>query len=163
MSTIGASCSLSPGLNSHSSTGAHFLKLSYKDRFVDTSTIASSQSHSSLKTPSGWIYQLLVLSLRSPHPSFRAIEVVQVILEAVLLRREKTTKDKDGEPIVQLPPKSIAIRYLEHSPDERKLYDAIFKNVKKDYESLTATGMISKSITSMLARIMTYVSGLHLI
>ena len=30
----------------------------------------------------------------------KAIEVVQVILESVLLRREKTMRDKDGRPLV---------------------------------------------------------------
>ncbi|KAF8313854.1 hypothetical protein DL93DRAFT_2058713 [Clavulina sp. PMI_390] len=85
----------------------------------------------------------------------KAIEIVQVILESVLLRREKSMKDKDGNPIVQLPPKTINIEHLDLTPDEHRLYDAIFKNVKKDYESLTARGLITKNITSMLARIMT--------
>ena len=87
-----------------------------------------------------------------------AIEVVQSILEAVLLRREKTTKDRDGKPIVQLPPKTINIEYLDLTPNESKLYDAIYKNVKKDYESFNSSGLITKNITSMLARIMTYAS-----
>lgn len=89
--------------------------------------------------------------------------MVQVILETILLRREKTTKDKDGNPIVQLPSKTTNIEYLDLSTHETKLYDAIFRNVKKDYDSLTASGLITKNITSMLARIMTYVPLLVLI
>ena len=38
----------------------------------------------------------------------KAIEVVQVILESVLLRREKTMRDKDGKMIVELPPKEVS-------------------------------------------------------
>jgi DNA repair protein RAD5 len=87
---------------------------------------------------------------------------VQSILEAVLLRREKTTKDRDGKPIVQLPPKTTNIEYLDLTPDESKLYDAIFKNVKKDYESFNSSGLITKNITSMLARIMTCASSVFL-
>lgn len=82
--------------------------------------------------------------------------MVQVILETILLRREKSTKDRNGNPIVQLPPKTTNIEYLDLSPDEFRLYDAIFKNVKKDYDSLNARGLVTKNITSMLARIMTY-------
>lgn len=37
----------------------------------------------------------------------KAIEVVQVILETVLLRREKTMRDRDGKRIVELPPKEV--------------------------------------------------------
>lgn len=45
--------------------------------------------------------------LRDP----KAIEIVQVILESVLLRREKDMKDKDGKPIVNLPPKTVSASY----------------------------------------------------
>jgi hypothetical protein len=38
----------------------------------------------------------------------KAIEIVQVILESVLLRREKSMKDKDGKPIVNLPSKTVS-------------------------------------------------------
>jgi DNA repair protein RAD5 len=37
----------------------------------------------------------------------KAIDVVQVILESVLLRRQKNMRDKDGNPIVQLPLKEV--------------------------------------------------------
>ena len=37
----------------------------------------------------------------------KALEVVQVILESVLLRREKTMRDRDGNMIVQLPEKEV--------------------------------------------------------
>lgn len=43
----------------------------------------------------------------------RAIDVVQVILETVLLRREKSMKDRDGNPIVQLPEKEVSL-YLRY-------------------------------------------------
>lgn len=37
----------------------------------------------------------------------KALEIVQVILESCLLRREKDTKDADGKLIVDLPPKLV--------------------------------------------------------
>lgn len=37
----------------------------------------------------------------------KALEIVQVILESILLRREKTMRDVDGRRIVDLPPKKV--------------------------------------------------------
>jgi DNA repair protein RAD5 len=37
----------------------------------------------------------------------KAIEIVQVILESVLLRREKNMRDSDGNRIVELPAKEV--------------------------------------------------------
>lgn len=39
----------------------------------------------------------------------KALEIVQVILESILLRREKTMMDSDGNKIVDLPPKEVGI------------------------------------------------------
>lgn len=39
----------------------------------------------------------------------QAVEIVQVILESVLLRREKTMTDEDGNRIVELPPKEVRL------------------------------------------------------
>ncbi len=44
----------------------------------------------------------------------KAIEVVQVILETVLLRREKNMLDSDGKPIVALPAKEVCIQHIFH-------------------------------------------------
>jgi len=37
----------------------------------------------------------------------KAIEIVQVILESILLRREKNMRDTDGNRIVELPSKEV--------------------------------------------------------
>jgi DNA repair protein RAD5 len=37
----------------------------------------------------------------------KAIEIVQVILESVLLRREKNMRDSDGRRIIELPAKEV--------------------------------------------------------
>ena len=42
----------------------------------------------------------------------KAIEVVQVILESILLRREKTMRDQDGNRIVELPPKDVMYSFI---------------------------------------------------
>ncbi|KXN90093.1 DNA repair protein RAD5 [Leucoagaricus sp. SymC.cos] len=84
----------------------------------------------------------------------KAIEIVQVILESVLLRREKNMLDVDGKRIVELPPKKIMIESLEFSSLERKIYDSIWQKVKKNFDQLEAKGLVSKNYTHILAMLM---------
>ncbi|KAI5124124.1 hypothetical protein M0805_000937 [Coniferiporia weirii] len=84
----------------------------------------------------------------------KAIEVVQVILESVLLRREKTMRDRDGNMIVQLPSKEVNHEYLEFSPLERRIYDDLYSNAKIDFDRLNAGGLVGKKYTHILAMLM---------
>ncbi|KIM47670.1 hypothetical protein M413DRAFT_22297 [Hebeloma cylindrosporum] len=84
----------------------------------------------------------------------KAIEVVQVILESILLRREKTMRDQDGNRIVDLPPKEVVIEELEFTPLERKIYDSIYTSVKRNFEQLDAKGLVGKNYTHILAMLM---------
>ncbi|KAI0095220.1 SNF2 family N-terminal domain-containing protein [Irpex rosettiformis] len=84
----------------------------------------------------------------------KAIEVVQVILETVLLRREKNMLDSDGKPIVALPAKEVTIENLEFSPLERKIYDSLYSSAKETFESWRVKGLASKNYTSILAMLM---------
>ncbi|KAF4604775.1 DNA helicase rad5 [Pleurotus pulmonarius] len=84
----------------------------------------------------------------------KAIEIVQVILESILLRRQKNSKDSDGKPIVDLPPKEVRVEKLEFSPLEHKLYDSIYATVKLNFDQLSAKGLITKNYTHILAMLM---------
>ncbi|KAG6851386.1 hypothetical protein H0H93_005784 [Arthromyces matolae] len=84
----------------------------------------------------------------------KAIEVVQVILESVLLRREKNMRDIDGNKIVELPSKEVKVDVLEFSPLERKIYDKIYISAKKDFDRLDAKGLVNKNYTHILAMLM---------
>ncbi|KAF8640564.1 hypothetical protein AX17_000226 [Amanita inopinata Kibby_2008] len=84
----------------------------------------------------------------------KAIEIVQVILESILLRREKDMLASDGKRIVELPSKEVTVENLEFTPLERKIYDSIYMSVKKDFESLNAKGLVSKNYTHILAMLM---------
>ncbi|KAK7058564.1 DNA helicase rad5 [Paramarasmius palmivorus] len=84
----------------------------------------------------------------------KAIEVVQVILESILLRREKNMRDSDGKKIVELPSKEVKIENLEFSPMERKIYDSIYLSAKRNFDALSAKGLLSKNYTHILAMIM---------
>ncbi|KAF9785715.1 SNF2 family N-terminal domain-containing protein [Thelephora terrestris] len=84
----------------------------------------------------------------------KAIEIVQVILESILLRRQKNMKDHSGKPIVELPPKIIEVETLEFSASERKLYDSIYIDVRKKFQRLNEKGLVNKNYTSILAMLM---------
>ncbi len=68
----------------------------------------------------------------------RGLETLQTILQPLVLRRTKSMRGKDGQPIVTLPDKVADIEYLEFSPAERDFYQAIFTRSKlkfNDYMS----------------------------
>ncbi|GAA93614.1 uncharacterized protein L969DRAFT_100362 [Mixia osmundae IAM 14324] len=81
----------------------------------------------------------------------KAIQVVQYILESVLLRREKSMKDKHGAPIVSLPAKHVTIEYLDLSEAEQKVYDAVYRNARSKFLGYSASGTVSKNVTAILA------------
>jgi DNA repair protein RAD5 len=54
-----------------------------------------------------------------------ALKTIQIVLEGLLLRREKRMKDKNGEPIVPLPKKKFIMRELDLSDEERAIYDKV--------------------------------------
>ncbi|KAJ6601311.1 DNA repair protein RAD5 [Mycena vulgaris] len=84
----------------------------------------------------------------------KAIEIVQIILESILLRREKTMLDTNGKRIVELPQKEVTVEYLEFSSPERKIYNSLFNSAKRDFEQLDAKGLIGKNYTHILAMLM---------
>ncbi|UZJ53098.1 hypothetical protein CBS101457_002418 [Exobasidium rhododendri] len=84
----------------------------------------------------------------------KALEVVQVVLESVLIRREKKTKDKDGHPIVDLPPKTLNIVRLKFSPLERLIYDSVYDRAYMQYQTLAAAGTIGKNFSFIFSVLM---------
>ncbi|KAJ3830336.1 DNA repair protein RAD5 [Lentinula raphanica] len=84
----------------------------------------------------------------------KGIEIVQVILESILLRREKNMLDSNGKKIVELPPKEITVDTLEFTPMERKIYNSIYDSAKRKFDRLRAKGLLSKNYTHILAMLM---------
>ncbi|KAF5392416.1 hypothetical protein D9757_002302 [Collybiopsis confluens] len=84
----------------------------------------------------------------------KGIEVVQVILESILLRREKNMVDKTGQRIVDLPTKEISIENLEFTPMERKIYDSMYNSAKKNFDELRQKNLLSRKYTHILAMLM---------
>ncbi|CBQ68225.1 related to RAD5-DNA helicase [Sporisorium reilianum SRZ2] len=86
--------------------------------------------------------------------STKALDVVQVILESVLLRREKRMKDKDGKPIVQLPPKTIEVRELEFSELERRIYDNVYRRAYLQFATMRANGTVTRNFSVIFSVLM---------
>ncbi|EST06724.2 SNF2-related [Kalmanozyma brasiliensis GHG001] len=86
--------------------------------------------------------------------STKALDVVQVILESVLLRREKRMKDKDGKPIVQLPAKKIEVRELEFTELERKIYDNVYKRAYLQFAHMKANGTVTRNFSVIFSVLM---------
>lgn len=84
----------------------------------------------------------------------KAIEIVQVILESVLLRREKSMRDSNGNRIVELPAKEVSIEKLQFTPAERIIYDSIYGTAKRNFDRLNAKGLVGKNYTHVLAMLM---------
>ncbi|BGP07126.1 DNA helicase rad5 [Rhodotorula toruloides] len=84
----------------------------------------------------------------------RAIEVIQVILESILLRREKKMRDKDGNPIVALPEKKLDVVHLEFTKDERDIYDALYRNAKSKFLGYAEEGTVLQHVTAIFSILM---------
>ncbi|KAG8950664.1 DNA helicase rad5 [Tulasnella sp. 424] len=84
----------------------------------------------------------------------KCLDVVQIVLESILLRREKTMKDRDGRSIVSLPPKEVKTETLEFSSAERKIYDSIYADAKHAYDAFNAGGAVGKNMSNILAMLM---------
>lgn len=84
----------------------------------------------------------------------KALEIVQVVLESILLRREKKFKDKDGKPIVDLPSKTMDIQHLDFSEIERKIYDLCYDRAWIQYQRLRNDGSMGKNLSVIFSVLM---------
>lgn len=60
-------------------------------------------------------------------------------------------RDKDGKPIVTLPEKHLHVERLDFSPDERAIYDALFRNAKSRFLDYAAEGSVLQCVPPPLS------------
>ncbi|GJX91790.1 retrovirus-related pol polyprotein from transposon TNT 1-94 [Tanacetum coccineum] len=65
----------------------------------------------------------------------RGLSLVQNILRPIMLRRTKLSTDRDGRPILVLPPAEMKVIYCEQTAAEKVFYDALFKKSKETMDS----------------------------
>ncbi|KAI3829087.1 hypothetical protein L1987_03201 [Smallanthus sonchifolius] len=80
----------------------------------------------------------------------RGLKLVKAILRPLMLRRTKDTKDKEGRPILVLPPTDIQVIECEQSEAEHDFYDALFKRSKVQFDQFVAQGKVLHNYANIL-------------
>ncbi|GAB2294479.1 DNA repair protein rad5b [Dionaea muscipula] len=80
----------------------------------------------------------------------RALAWVKSILKSVMLRRSKESKDKQGRPILELPPTNIKTIVCQQSEAEQDFYTALFKRSKVQFDQFVAQGKVLHNYASIL-------------
>ncbi|XP_039139181.1 DNA repair protein RAD5B [Dioscorea cayenensis subsp. rotundata] len=80
----------------------------------------------------------------------RGLRLVKAILRPLMLRRTKETTDKEGRPILVLPPVNVQVVECEQSEAERDFYDALFKKSKVRFDQFVAQGKVLHNYASIL-------------
>ncbi|ONK56914.1 uncharacterized protein A4U43_C10F14580 [Asparagus officinalis] len=80
----------------------------------------------------------------------RGLKLVQSILRQIMLRRTKSSTDRDGRPIIVLPPARVEIIYCEMTAAEKDFYDALFKRSKVKFDQFVAQGRVLHNYASIL-------------
>ncbi|KAF9956368.1 DNA helicase rad5 [Modicella reniformis] len=79
----------------------------------------------------------------------KALKVVTSVLEPLVLRRTKNTKDENGNSILILPDRIIEIEYLPFSEPENDIYQALFKHGKTKFNHYCRAGTVLKNYASI--------------
>ncbi|OAX80228.1 hypothetical protein ACJ72_05441, partial [Emergomyces africanus] len=78
-----------------------------------------------------------------------AMQKLQALLKAILLRRTKTSKI-DGKRILQLPPRTTEKRHAVFSDDEKALYDALESKTQLQFNKYLRAGTIGRNYSNVL-------------
>ncbi|XP_039138671.1 helicase-like transcription factor CHR28 [Dioscorea cayenensis subsp. rotundata] len=74
---------------------------------------------------------------------------LQAVLRTVLLRRTKGTI-LNGEPIVKLPPKTVCLKKVDFSSEERAFYLRLEADSRKQFKAYAAAGTVKQNYANIL-------------
>ncbi|GLJ41479.1 hypothetical protein SUGI_0858480 [Cryptomeria japonica] len=96
----------------------------------------------------GWWYKLI----QKPYEEGdeRGLKLVQAILRPLMLRRTKDSTDKDGRPILVLPPTDVQVIECELSEAENDFYTALYKRSKVKFDQFVEQGKVLHNYASIL-------------
>ncbi|XVF46843.1 hypothetical protein PTKIN_Ptkin03bG0060200 [Pterospermum kingtungense] len=80
----------------------------------------------------------------------RGLKLVQSILKPIMLRRTKCSTDRDGKPILVLPPADVQVIYCELTEAEKDFYEALFKRSKVKFDQFVEQGRVLHNYASIL-------------
>ncbi|KAK8468266.1 hypothetical protein PHAVU_007G272200 [Phaseolus vulgaris] len=84
----------------------------------------------------------------------RSLKLVKAILRMIMLRRTKESKDKEGRPILSLPPIDIEFIECKQSESERDFYEALFERSKIQFDQYVAQGKVLHHYANILDLLM---------
>ncbi|PWA45229.1 hypothetical protein CTI12_AA519490 [Artemisia annua] len=74
---------------------------------------------------------------------------LQAVLQTIMLRRTKGTLI-DGEPIIVLPPKTVTLKKVDFTADEREFYCRLEKESRAQFEEYAAAGTVQQNYVNIL-------------
>ncbi|XP_073221698.1 DNA repair protein RAD5A isoform X2 [Cicer arietinum] len=80
----------------------------------------------------------------------RGLKLVQSILKPIMLRRTKNSTDREGKPILVLPPADMQVIYCEPTEAEKDFYEALFKRSKVKFDQFVEQGRVLHNYASIL-------------
>ncbi|PIA25059.1 hypothetical protein AQUCO_12900001v1 [Aquilegia coerulea] len=83
---------------------------------------------------------------RSPTHGYKKL---QAVLKTIMLRRTKGTL-LDGEPIINLPPKSVELRRVDFSMEERDFYSKLEADSRAQFKVYAAAGTVKQNYVNIL-------------
>nr|KYP63025.1 putative ATP-dependent helicase C23E6.02 [Cajanus cajan] len=83
---------------------------------------------------------------RNPSKGYRKL---QAVLKTIMLRRTKGTL-LDGEPIISLPPKSVELKKVEFSQEEREFYSRLEADSRAQFQEYADAGTVKQNYVNIL-------------
>ncbi|PIN02547.1 Helicase-like transcription factor HLTF/DNA helicase RAD5, DEAD-box superfamily [Handroanthus impetiginosus] len=80
----------------------------------------------------------------------RGLKLVQSLLKPIMLRRTKSSTDREGRPILVLPPADIQVIYCNLTEAENDFYEALFKKSKVKFDQFVEQGRVLHNYASIL-------------
>ncbi|XP_020534009.1 helicase-like transcription factor CHR28 isoform X2 [Jatropha curcas] len=81
--------------------------------------------------------------------SLNGYKKLQAVLRAIMLRRTKGTLI-DGQPIINLPPKTISLTKVDFSTEERAFYTRLEADSRSKFKAYAAAGTVNQNYANIL-------------
>ncbi|KAK6921494.1 Helicase, C-terminal, partial [Dillenia turbinata] len=97
------------------------------------------------------VYKSFCNTLKNPisRNTLHGYKKLQAVLRAIMLRRTKGTLI-DGEPIINLPPKTILLSRVDFSPEERAFYNDLEAETRMQFKEYAAAGTLTQNYGNIL-------------
>ncbi|KAF8539420.1 SNF2 family N-terminal domain-containing protein [Trichophaea hybrida] len=89
------------------------------------------------------------LKQKSQFAADQAMNKLQALLKAILLRRTKSS-EIDGQPILTLPPKEVTMVHAVFSPDEQAFYDGLESKSKIVFNKYLRQNAVGRNYSNLL-------------